>query len=110
MENLVKLLNDFLFKWLPELIVSYSVSPPCWPNNEHCKAGLTLNNFYNTTSMTHDRFSNFHCVYPIMQVVHTEFRKIDLTEYSCFKSSSKMTQKQAAATIIIALISEKNKS
>ena len=73
------------------------------------KAGLTLNDLYDTTCMTHNRFSNFHCVYTIIQVVHTEFIKVVLTEYSAFKSSSKMIQEQAAAVIIIALFSEKNK-
>ena len=63
---------------------------------------------YDTTCMTHNRFSNFHCVYTIIQVVHTEFIKV-ITE-SAFKSSSKMIQEQAAAAVIIALISEKNKS
>ena len=42
------------------------------------------------------------------QVVHAEFMKVVLTEYSAFKSSSKVIQEQAAA-VIIALISEKNK-
>ena len=60
--------------------------------------------------MTHNRFSNFHCVYTIIQVVHTEFIKVVLTEYSAFKSSGKMIQKQAAEAVIIALIYEKNKS
>ena len=60
--------------------------------------------------MTQNRFSNFHCVYTIIQVVHTQFIKVVLTEYSAFKSSSKMIQKQAAEAVIIALISEKNKS
>ena len=59
--------------------------------------------------MTHNRFSKFHCVYTTIQVVHTEFIKVALTEYSAFKSSSKIIQEQAAA-VIIALISEKNKS
>ena len=59
--------------------------------------------------MTHNRFSNFHCVYTIIQVVHTELI-IVLTEYSAFISSSKMIQEQAAAAVIIALVSEKNKS
>ena len=57
--------------------------------------------------MTHNWFSNFHCVYTIIHVVHTEFIKV-ITE-SAFKSSSKMIQEQAAAGVIIALISEKNK-
>ena len=44
-----------------------------------------------------------------MQVVHTEFMKVVRTDYSAFKSSGKMIQEQAAATVTIALISEKNK-
>ena len=60
--------------------------------------------------MTHSRFSNFHSVYIIIQVVPTELIKVVLTEYSAFKSSSKMIQEQAAAAVITALISEKNKS
>ena len=60
--------------------------------------------------MTHNRFLNFHSVYSIIQVVHTEFIKVVLTEYSAFKSSSKMIQEQAATAVIIALISEKNES
>ena len=59
--------------------------------------------------MTHNRFSEFHCVYTTIQVVHTEFIKVALTEYSAFKSSSKIIQEQAAA-VIMALDSEKNKS
>ena len=39
--------------------------------------------------MTHNRFSDFHCVYTILQVVHTEFIKVVLTEYSAFKSLTK---------------------
>ena len=73
-------------------------------------AGLTLNDLYDTTCITHSRFSNFHCVYSVIQVVHTDFIKVVLTEYSASKSLSKMIQEQAAAVIIIALISEKNKS
>ena len=60
--------------------------------------------------MAHNRFLNFHSVYSIIQVVHTEFIKVVLTEYSAFKSSSKMIQEQAATAVIIALISEKNES
>ena len=60
--------------------------------------------------MTHNRFWNFHYVYTIIQVVHTEFIKVVLTEYSAFKNSTKMIQEQATAVIIIALFSEKNKS
>ena len=40
---------------------------------KQCKLGLTLNDLYDTTCMTHNRFSNFHCVCTIIQVVHTEF-------------------------------------
>ena len=65
---------------------------------------------YDTTCMTHNWFSNFHSVYTIIQVVHTEFKQNVPTEYSAFKSSSKMIQEQAAATVCIAVISEKNKS
>ena len=60
--------------------------------------------------MTHNQFSDFHCVYFIIQVVHTDFIKVLLTEYSVFKSASKMIQKQVAAAVIIALTSEKNNS
>ena len=60
--------------------------------------------------MTHNQFSNFHCAYTIIQVVHTQFIKVVRTNYSAFKSSSKMIQEQAASAIIIALISEKNLS
>ena len=73
------------------------------------KTGLTLNDLYDTTCMTDNRFSNFHCVYTTIQVVHTEFIKVVLTKYSAFKSSSKIIQEQATAAVIIALISEKNK-
>ena len=58
--------------------------------------------------MTHNRFSNFHCVYTIIQVVHTEFIKV--IPESTLKSSRKMIQEQATAAVIIPLISEKNKS
>ena len=60
--------------------------------------------------MTHNWFSNFHCLYTIIQIAHTEFIKVVLTACSAFKGSSKMIQKQAAAAVIMALISEKNKS
>ena len=53
------------------------------------KAGLTLNDLYDTTGMTHNRFSDFHWVYTIMQVVHTKFIKVFHTEYSVFRNSSK---------------------
>ena len=74
------------------------------------KAGFTLNDLYDTTCMTHNRFANFHCVYTIIQVVHTESIKVVHTEYSAPKSSSKMIQEQAAAAVIIPLIFEKNNS
>ena len=74
------------------------------------KAGLTLNDLYDTTFMTDNRFSDFHCVYTIIQIVHTAFIKVALSEYSDCKSSSKIIQKQVAAAVIIALISKKNKS
>ena len=74
------------------------------------KAGLILNDLYNAAFMTHNQFSNFHCDYTNTQVVHTEFIKVVHTDYSAFKSSSKVIQEQAATEVIIALISEKNKS
>ena len=55
-------------------------------------------------------FQIFICVYTIIQVVHTEFIKAVHSKYSAFKSSSKMIQEQTTAAVIIALISEKNKS
>ena len=65
---------------------------------------------YDATFMTHNRFTNFHCAYTNIQVVYSEFIKVVRTDYSAFKSSSKVIQEQAAAAVIIALISEKNKS
>ena len=65
---------------------------------------------YDTTCITQNRFSNFHCVYTIIQVVDTEFIKVVLTEYSAFKISSKMIQEQVAAAVVTALISKKKKS
>ena len=47
--------------------------------------------------MTHNRLSNFCGVYTIIQVVHTKFTKVVLTDYSGFRSSSKMTEEQVAA-------------
>ena len=58
--------------------------------------------------MTHNWFSNFNCVYTIIQVVHTEFIKVFLRKYSAFKSSNKMIQEQAAAGATIALISDRS--
>ena len=46
----------------------------------------------------------------LLPVVHTEFIKVVLTEYSAFMSSSKMIQEQAVVAVIMAPISEKNKS
>ena len=57
--------------------------------------------------MTHNQFSNFHCAYTIIQIVHADFIKV---VYSVFKSSRKMIQEQAASAVIIALISEKKQS
>ena len=60
--------------------------------------------------MTHNRFSDFHFVFTFIQVAHTEFIKVVLTEHSAFKSLSKMSQEQAVAGVIIGLISKKDKS
>ena len=51
--------------------------------------------------MIHNPPSNFYGIYTIIQVVHTKFIKVVLTDYSVFKSSSKMIQKQAAPTVIL---------
>ena len=48
--------------------------------------------------MTHNRLSNFYGIYTIIQVVHTKFIKVVLTDYSAFRSASKMIKEQAAAT------------
>ena len=53
---------------------------------------------YDTTCMTHNRLSNFYGIYTIIQVVHTKFIKVVLTDYSAFRSASKMIKEQAAAT------------
>ena len=42
------------------------------------KAGATLNDLYDT--MTQNWFSNFHCVYTIIQDVHNDFIKDVLTD------------------------------
>ena len=60
--------------------------------------------------MTQNRFSEFHCVYTFIQVVHTEFIKVVRIKYSAFRSSSKMSHEQVAAAVIIALISNLKKS
>ena len=54
------------------------------------KAGLTLNDLYDTTCMTHNWFSNFNRIYTIIQVAHTDFIKAGLTEYLAFKTLSEM--------------------
>ena len=74
------------------------------------KAGLTLNDLYDTNERLTIGFQIFICVYTIIQVVHPGFIKVVLTKYSTFKSSSKMIKEQAAAAVIIALNSEKFKS
>ena len=51
---------------------------------------LTLNDLYDTACMTHNWLSNFYGVYTIMQIVHTNFIKVVLTDYSGFTNSSKM--------------------
>ena len=58
--------------------------------------------------MAHNRFSDFHCVYTFIEVVHTELIRFNRTEYPAFESLSKLSE--AAAAVIIALISEENKS
>ena len=55
--------------------------------------------------MTHNRFSDSHCVYTFIQVINTKFIKVVRTKYSAFKSSNKISQEQAAP----ALVTEKNK-
>ena len=72
------------------------------------KAGLTLNDLYDTTFIIHSRFSNVY--FRLHYHTHTEFIKVVLTKYPTVKSLSKMIQEQAVAAVIIALLSEKNKS
>ena len=62
-----------------------------------CKASLTLNNFYYTTCMTHNQFSNFHSIYTIIQVVHTEFIKVVLKVFSVheFKQNDSRTSRSS---------------
>ena len=67
--------------------------------------------------MTHNRFSDFRCIYTFIQFAHNGFIKVVCIEYSAFKSLSKMSEEQAAAAaaaaaaaVIIAIIFEKNKS
>ena len=99
--DLLNLFNHFKFELA---LITFSVTGTCL--FKVSKAGLTLNDLYDTTCMTHNRFSNFHCVYTNIQVVHTEFIKVVRTDYSTFKISRKMIQEQAAAAVIIALISK----
>ena len=47
--------------------------------------------------MNYNRLSNFCGIYSIIQFVHTKFIKVVLTDYSAFRSSSKMIEEQAAA-------------
>ena len=49
--------------------------------------------------MTHNHVSNFHGVYTIIQAVHTKSIKVVLTDYSAFRSSSKMMLEEAAAAV-----------
>ena len=71
------------------------------PNFE---TSLALNDLHDTICITCNQFSGFYWVYTFIQVVHTEFIKVFCTEYSVFKSLSKMSKRKAAAAIIIALI------
>ena len=73
------------------------------------KAGLTLNDLYDTTCMTQNQLSNFSGIYAIIQVVHTKFIKVNFIDYPAIKTSSKMIQKQPTAAVIIALTSEKKR-
>ena len=59
------------------------------------KAGLTLNDLYEITCMTHNRLSNFHGIYTIMQVVHTKFIQIiQPSEVQAKWFKNKLQQKQ----------------
>ena len=78
--------------------------------NQFTKASLTLNYLLDAICMTHNRFSDFHCVCTFIQVVHTEIIKVVWTEYLAFTSLSKMSPEQAASAVIIALISKENMS
>ena len=50
--------------------------------------------------MTHNHFSDSHCVYTIIKVADTRLAKVVRTEYSAFKSLSKMSQEHAATAVI----------
>ena len=58
--------------------------------------------------MTDNRFSDFHCVYTFMQVVHTEFIKVVRTDYSAIKSINKMSQDKTVAAVIFSTNSREN--
>ena len=47
--------------------------------------------------MTHNPFSDFHCNYNFIQVVHTKFIKVVHTKYSAFNNLCKMSLEQVAA-------------
>ena len=61
--------------WINKKVISKAVI-----KSTVIKAGLTLNDLYDTIGLTHNQFSDFHCVYIFIQVVHTEFIKILGTE------------------------------
>ena len=46
------------------------------------QAGLAINDLYDAIRMAHIRFSDFHCVYTFIQVVHIEFVKVVHAKYS----------------------------
>ena len=58
----------------------------------------------------YDSQSAFKFLWPFIQGVHIKFIKIVLKDYSAFRCSSKTISEQATPALIIALISEKNKS
>ena len=60
--------------------------------------------------ITHNRFSDSHYVYTLIQVVHTEFIKVVRTEYSGFKNLGKISQEQTVAAVVIALTSKNDNS
>ena len=93
------------FLWL-----CYRLLDSYFNENVLCQKGL--NRFYIKRFVWYNLYDSqlvLKCVCTIIHVVHTEFKKVVLPENSAFKNSSKMIRKQAAALIIIALISEKNK-
>ena len=50
----------------------------------------SVNDLYGTICMTYNRLLDFHCVYTLIQVIHTEFIKVVRREYSAFKSLRKL--------------------